>query len=67
MPLYRLPPGMSQESLRRRGLVERAFIVILLVLSQHTFDIISLFFGGLSAYFICARIPSEYHLRYTEL
>lgn len=67
MPLYRFPPGMSQESLQRRGLVERALIVILLVLSQHTFDIISLFFGGLSVYFICAGIPSKYQSRYTEL
>ncbi|KAL2292418.1 hypothetical protein FJTKL_09390 [Diaporthe vaccinii] len=57
MPLYRLPPRMSQEALQRRGLVERAITIMLLVIFQHIFDIISLVFGGLSVYFICARIP----------
>lgn len=61
MPLYRLPPGMSQEALQRRGLVERAITIMLLVIFQHIFDIISLVFGGLSVYFICARIPRKCH------
>lgn len=61
MPLYRLPPGMSQEALQRRGRIERVLTIMLLVLCQHIFDIISLIFGGLSVYFICARIPRKYH------
>lgn len=61
MPLYRLPPDMSQEALHNLGRIERAILIILLLICQHTFDIISLVFGGLSGYFICARIPSTLH------
>ncbi|KAG8163943.1 hypothetical protein KVR01_005861 [Diaporthe batatas] len=57
MPLYRVFPGLGLDDLHRRGLAERAMIITVLVFFQHFFEIVTAFFGTLSLYTICVRIP----------